>query len=224
NLIAHIEKEWRLTVGRPYPSSYNYVAPVQLKDCTQAVLKIGFPSDPEFQTEIEALKVFDGHGAARLIKADRKKSVILIERDEPGVMLAEANDDSYATRVLASVMKRLWKPVPRDRIFPNVADWAKGVRCYRERFGHSAGPIPLDLIDKADELFEELIDTMRETVLVHGDLHHYNVLSSHRDSWLAIDPKGIVSEPAHEAAAMLRNPVSELYKYSDLRGTLRSRL
>ena len=40
---------------------------------------------------------------------------------------------------------------------------------------------------------------------MHGDLHHFNILSAGREPWLAIDPKGIVAEPEYEAAAYLRN-------------------
>src|SRR6266567_6137524 len=39
-----------------------------------------------------------------------------------------------------------------------------------------------------------------EPVLVHGDLHHDNVLSSARAGWLAIDPKGVAAEPAYETS------------------------
>ncbi len=54
----------------PYsPLSYNYVAPAVRADGTEVVLKLGIPSN-EFRTEIEALRFFDGHGAARLLDSD----------------------------------------------------------------------------------------------------------------------------------------------------------
>jgi len=42
-------------------------------------------------------------------------------------------------------------------------------------------------------------------VLLHGDLHHYNILQ-HQSEWLAIDPKGIIGEREFEIGAFLRNP------------------
>ena len=51
---------------------------------------------------------------------------------------------------------------------------------------------------------------MAEPMLLHGDLHHDNILSAERQPWLAIDPKGIVGEPAYEVGALLRNPWSVL--------------
>ena len=47
-------------------------------------------------------------------------------------------------------------------------------------------------------------------VLLHGDLHHENILSAARQPWLAIDPKGVCGEPAYEVGALLRNPMPRL--------------
>lgn len=48
-------------------------------------------------------------------------------------------------------------------------------------------------------------------MLVHGDLHHFNILSASRRPWVAIDPKGLAAEPAYEVGALLRNPAPERY-------------
>jgi len=48
-----------------------------------------------------------------------------------------------------------------------------------------------------------------EPVLLHGDLHHYNILSSQREPWLAIDPKGVIGEREYEIGALMRNPISK---------------
>ncbi len=42
-------------------------------------------------------------------------------------------------------------------------------------------------------------------MLLHGDLHHENILAAAREPWLAIDPKGIVGELTYEVGALLRN-------------------
>ncbi|MCA9796461.1 MAG: 3'-kinase, partial [Candidatus Eremiobacteraeota bacterium] len=43
--------------------------------------------------------------------------------------------------------------------------------------------------------------------LLHGDLHHDNILHHPGRGWLAIDPKGVVGEPAFDLACALLNPV-----------------
>ena len=66
--------------------------------------------------------------------------------------------------------------------------------------------MPEALVADAEGLFGELIGSMAEPVLLHGDLHHDNILAAQREPWLAIDPKGLVGEPAYEVGALLRNP------------------
>jgi streptomycin 6-kinase len=53
------------------------------------------------------------------------------------------------------------------------------------------------------------------TRLLHGDLHHENLLFDYRRGWLAIDPKGVVGELAYEVGAALRNPCQEPGLYAE---------
>jgi hypothetical protein len=54
---------------------------------------------------------------------------------------------------------------------------------------------------------DELLSSSGKEVLLHGDLHHWNILSSEREGWLAIDPKGLAGEAECETGAFLRNPL-----------------
>ena len=73
-------------------------------------------------------------------------------------------------------------------------------------------------------LFAELLGSQSEPVLLHGDLHHDNILAAERQPWLALDPKGIVGEPAYEVGALLRNPMPGILALPDVRGVLARRL
>ena len=78
------------------------------------------------------------------------------------------------------------------------------------------------LTGRAADQFAELCDSSGEEVVLHGDLHHFNVLRS-GDGWLAIDPKGVVGERAYEPGALLRNPWPGLLDEPDPTGVLRRR-
>jgi streptomycin 6-kinase len=52
--------------------------------------------------------------------------------------------------------------------------------------------------------------------LLHGDLHHDNVLSATRAPFLAIDPKGLAGEPAYEVGPYFYNPQPELKQHPNL--------
>ena len=70
--------------------------------------------------------------------------------------------------------------------------------------------MPTALVERAEALFARLLASQAEPVLLHGDLHHFNVLAAQRQPWLAIDPKGVVGEPAYDTAALLHNPAELL--------------
>lgn len=209
-LIADCSQRWSLTVMPPYePLSYNYVAPAVRADGTDVVLKVGVPN-PELLTEMEALRLCDGRGMVRLLEADREQGILLLERLRPGTPLSDLTDDERATSVAAHVMRQLWRPPPPENPFPSVARWAAGLKRLRDHFGGRSGPFPADLVEAAEALFAELIDSMAEPVLLHGDLHHENILAAERQPWLALDPKGVLGEPAYEVGALLRNPMPQL--------------
>jgi streptomycin 6-kinase len=211
SLIADCERHWRIKVGQPFPGLWvNWVAPADCVDGTPAVLKLSFPGDKEFRTEAEALSLFGGRGAVRLLRLDLERGAMLLERCEPGVPLSSVEDDVEATSIAADVMRRLWRPVPDDHPFPLVSEWARGLARLRRRFGGGTGPLPAPLVEEAEALFDELLASQAEPVLLHGDLHHFNILSARRQPWLAIDPKGVVGEPAYDVGALLHNPVELL--------------
>lgn len=205
SLLREIERRWSLMIQAPYPNlSFNYTAPAVRADSTHAVLKAGFPS-PEFRNEAEALLHYDGRGMAKLLAVDEDRGVMLLERLEPGECLDTIEDEDEATRIAVDVMRKLWRPIATDYPFPTVSDWGLGFARYHERFP-DGGPLPAALVDRAERLFTELADSMEDPVLLHGDCHHFNILSATREPWLVIDPKGVVGEPAYEIGAFLRNP------------------
>jgi streptomycin 6-kinase len=205
DLVAECESRWSLSVMPPFaPLSYNYVAPAVRADGSEAVLKLGVPHR-ELVTEIEALRLFEGRGTARLLEADVDRGAIVLERLRPGAPLSDILDDDQAASVAAALMTRLNRPAPPDHPFPTVVDWAAGLRRLRVRFDGGTGPLPAPLVEKAESLFSELIDTMGPPVVLHGDLHHGNILSAEREPWVAVDPKGVVGEAEYEVGAFLRN-------------------
>ena len=211
-------------MGNPLPTlSYSWVVPALREDGTQAVLKLSFPGDQEFATEAAALTAFGGRGICRLLELDLTPGAMLLERLQPGAPLAAIEDDEEATALAAGVMKNLRRLPPSDHAFPTVSDWAGGFDRMRSRFDGGTGPMPEDLVGKAETLFAELLASEEERLLLHGDLHHENILSAGDESWLAIDPKGVVGEAAYEAAALLHNPVGTL-DMLDPRGLLERRL
>ncbi len=207
-LIEYCARRWALRVEPPFPElSYNYAAPATGTAGEPLVLKLGVPH-PELTSEIAALRHYDGRGAVQLLAADDARGVLLLERLQPGRMLSELEDDDVATAIAAQVMRGLWRPPPEEGVerFRTVEQWASGMQRLREEFDGGCGPFPRRLVEQAETLFAELLPSEATPVLLHGDLHHYNILSAGEDKWLAIDPKGVLGEPAYEVGALMRNP------------------
>lgn len=223
-LVAECEQRWSLTVGAPFePLSYNYVAPAVRTDGADVVLKVGFPN-PELLSEIEALRICAGRGIVRLLDSDHDQGVMLLERLKPGTPLLSIMDDQRVTSIAVQVMQQLWRPAPFEHSFPTVEKWAAGFKRLRQRFNGGTGPLPARLVEEAEQLFEELIGSMDEPMLLHGDLHHDNILAAERQPWLALDPKGLVGEPAYEVGALLRNKLPQNLKTPQASRILRRRI
>ena len=224
--IAGYERRWAIQVASPFANlSYNYVAPAVRSDGAQVILKLGMPH-PELSSEIAALRLYDGRGSARLLEADPEHGALLIERLLPGSMLLDLTDDDEATRIAAQVMRALWRPAPpapEDAVFPTTARWASGLQRLRARYSGGTGPLPEGMVQRAEALFAELLASSGAPILLHGDLHHENILAAERAPWLAIDPKGLIGEAEYEVGALIRNPLPRLLALPDVTATLARR-
>lgn len=203
--LERVRRHWGLRLGETFAYvGYAYVIRAELPDGTPVVLKLA-PPDKEFVSEAAALRHYDGHGVCRLLDADDTVVALLLERLEPGETLATLEDDVAATEIAANVMKRLFRPLPADHAFPTIERWGQAFQRVRERYGDSGGSFPPELFEPASRLYFDLCASQTGPVLLHGDLHHYNILSATREPWLAIDPKGLAGEPAYEIGPYLYN-------------------
>jgi streptomycin 6-kinase len=205
-LVSGIAADWELSVGAPYSLSFHWVAPVTRADGSPAVLKLGVPSG-HLAVEAEALRAYGGHGAVRLLAEDAARGALLLERADPGTPAAVlvSQDDSAATAALIGVGRRLHRPVWPGCGLPELSAERDSFRGHLARFPHD-DPLPRRLVVRAAGLFEELCASAPERHVLHGDLHHDNVLSAQREPWLAIDPHGVVGDRGYDCGAMLYNP------------------
>jgi streptomycin 6-kinase len=204
-LLRECEQRWSLTIQAPFAAlSYNYVAPARAADGSSLVVKAGVPN-PELLSEIEALRAFDGRGAIRLIDADSSQGILLLERANPGTPLMALTDDAEATSIAAKVMRQLWRPAPADGVFPTLERWFRSLTQLRKKYEGKTGPLPGLLVEAAQRSFTDLVAASDFAILLHGDLHHENVVAAERQPWLALDPKGVVGDPVYEVGPWLQN-------------------
>jgi streptomycin 6-kinase len=195
-------RSWRVAVERTLETETSVIA-FGLRGNQAVVLKVVKDRGDEWQSA-EIVRAFHGRGVVQVYESG--DGAMLLERLVPGDPLVSrtvAGHDDDAVDILADVIQRMSAVSPPPGC-PTVRDWAQAFDRYRER---SDREIPAGLVDEASELFARLASSQKATQLLHGDLHHYNVMFDSARGWLAIDPKGVAGEIEYEIGAFLRNPV-----------------
>jgi streptomycin 6-kinase len=196
-LVAGCAEQWSLDLEAPFETTYSLVIPA-----ADAVLKLIAPSDTEARHEGDALALWRGRGAARLLGRDDERGAILVERCVPGTRLWDSGVDEVD--VIAGLIPRLQIDAPDATSIPLLADeadrWAENVPRWYDAAGK---PFERVLLDTALDVYRTVDRSAR--VLVNQDLHGENVLRAQREPWLVIDPKPLVGERELEASAPLRN-------------------
>jgi streptomycin 6-kinase len=201
-LINYCINKWQLNL-LPYKKlSYNFVTPVVFDNGSKAILKLGIPG-VGLLSEIATLKVFNGNGFCKLLDAEQEKGIMLLEYIEPGEPLNTLPDETASAKVIAALIKdmQMANPIP-DYPFQTAEDWYNDLVKLYERF---ANIIPDPLYNNAIAAYQSLKADQQEQRLLHGDLHHENILSAGNDTWKTIDPKGIIAETGCELIPFLMN-------------------
>jgi len=173
------------------------------------------------------LRLFNGEGACRLIDYDEEKGFLLLERLHPGAMLSTMEDDEEATHIAADLMFKIWRPLESDSLlsqelapalqkFIKFSDWFDGLKRLRVMFNGGTGSLSEKLVERVEESVKDFFAENHKPVLMHGDFHHFNILSSER-GWLVIDPKGVIGPAAYEVGPLLINPWGDLLNENNYR-------
>jgi streptomycin 6-kinase len=211
-ITAEIEREWSLVLRPPYKNlSYHFVAPCELQNGSEAVLKIGYPEENSLIfNEAETLKLYAGCGAVELLKLDGNRLVMLIEKLNPGETLKNifAGDEDAAIETAVDILRKIVRKPSKNHSFVFLQDWFAGFEKAKK------SDFPAAPLEKAHRFYKEL--SAAESFLIHGDFHHENVLSAEREKFLVIDPKGIIGQIGYEISVFLNNHVWWLEKNKDL--------
>ena len=224
-IIAKIATEHSLSGLTPVNNmTFNYVASGYQND-KPIILKIGMNSKA-LTKEATCLKAFAKHATAEVIANDH--NMIIMQRAVPGSTLKDyfPDNDIDATKILCESIKELHKAsIPESHNFYHLSELFKTLDQKLD--------IPDEILSKAKHLRDKLLSTTTEEVLLHGDLHHDNILKNGDrpvdrslgvGGWLVIDPKGFIGDPAFEPAAYLCNPIPELLQENQPREIIENRI
>jgi streptomycin 6-kinase len=210
-----------LPAGRaPWAGQCSVVLPVRRQDGGPAALKIGIPHD-ESRAEPDALALWNGAGAVRLLASDRGDSVLLLERLAADDSLQDVPLEE-TTAVWGALVRQLsvapdnraaWAAIPL--LAAQAETWTDTLPADWEAAGR---PFPRWLLEHALEVCQVRGAVGRRSardVLVHSDLHYANILARPAAArtggrYVAIDPKPVIGDAEYAVAPMLWNRIDAL--------------
>lgn len=193
---SHIDR-WRLTLdGDAITTHSSHLLPV-LWNGRPAMLKIA--NDEAERAGGAVMQWWDGTGAAKVYACDA--DAVLLERAAGSrslLAMAMNGEDEAASRIICHTVAKLH--APRNKLLPNLiplSSWfrelAPAARAYGETLAVCSG------------IAEALLADPRDPVVLHGDIHHSNILDFQEHGWLAIDPKGLYGERGFDYANTFAN-------------------
>lgn len=194
---AHLRR-WNLVPdGPPLLTHAARLLPVR-HEGRPAMLKLSVEKDEREGGVLMAW--WAGEGAARVLAWDGE--ALLLERATGGRSLAEMarrGQDDEACRILCAVAARLHapRPGPLPPLIP-LSEWFRELEPAAARQG--------GILARCAGAARDLLAEPREVGVLHGDLHHDNVLDFGARGWLAIDPKRLWGERGFDLANIFTNP------------------
>ncbi|MDN6134949.1 MAG: aminoglycoside phosphotransferase family protein [Brevibacterium sp.] len=223
-MANELTDRWKLSFddvpGAPWAGCESLVIPVLTRENYQGVLRFAAPTSAHTAAHaqaLRALKMWNGHGAVRVIRDDHSFRVTLQERLR--------TKDNLSVLPLADVPP-IWGAlqrsleIPADSDFLRVQDVAAGwLSTFDADAGllsgwSEAGPGDSLLLSFAHNWMRTLAAS-DENWLIHADLHYYNILAGNPDAagistWKAIDPLPLSGPTAYTLAPVLWNRLVEI--------------
>lgn len=212
DLVADLEEEWGIAVGRPYADPTEaYITEATLSDGSPGVLKLVVPRDGMAATrEITALELAKGEGCVRLRRSDAERGALLLER--LGRSLFELGlPISRRHQILCDTVTKVWRPAPECGLPTGAekATWLKEfIATTWEQLNQPCSERAVAYaIECADRRIKAHSD--ERAVLVHGDVHQWNTLEA-ETGFKLIDPDGLLAEAEYDMGIIMREDPEEL--------------
>lgn len=194
--LGRLVEQWALVpAGEPILTHASCLLPAT-RDGQPVMLKTS--AQPDEVRGFALLDWWQGHGAVRVL--ERESDALLMERATGGslVQMSQAGNDTEAIAIICDLLGRLHSgrngPAPPLVL---LSDW------FASLFATDAHE---PFIKRGKTLASELLGDPEPPTVLHGDMHHGNVVQLSTGDWRAIDPQGLLGPRGYDYANIFRNP------------------
>ncbi|WP_416064274.1 aminoglycoside phosphotransferase family protein [Rhizobium sp. ZK1] len=190
-------ERWSLTSnGEPIITHSSRLLPVIWQD-KPAMLKVA--TDSSERDGALLMKWWDGDGAARVYA--QEDDAVLLERatDKCSLLdMALNGEDDEASRIMVQTAARLHAPRPTPLDDSTTLErWFRSLEPAARTYGGTFAD--------SWKIATTLLAAPQQLTILHGDIHHRNILDFGERGWLAIDPKRIYGERGYDFANIFAN-------------------
>lgn len=187
--------------------SYNLVVFAKSPAFGDVALKIGIPHR-DLYTEMESINIYNGRNICKCYTYEKDLGALLLERIIPGDDLNIIKESTQRIKLAANLINSLPIPIKEQNNLPTFYDLMS--RTFKKtRSENIVGAEMLENMKQAENYYGVLVTKNYQEVLLHGDLHHENMLRDQNGVFKAIDPKGLIGFKPLEVGRFIQN---EFYK------------
>ena len=205
--LAELGERWQLSFEEPFDNSLPINVVFRVTRGNQPlILKTGFPH-PEMFAEMAVLVRWQNRpGCVQLIDSDEKVGAVLMERVMPGAsirMLAQSRSEDSVSRQVRHLIEKTPLRMGDGDHFPTYRDWCflAFAECSQNQ---DAGALLVHMA-RVEAMLARVVSRYESGWLLHGDLHHDNILLHDSGDYIAVDPKGVIGPRLFEYGRFVHN-------------------
>ncbi len=194
-------KQWELSEieFKPELSSNSLIFHAVSKQYGKVILKILLPDN--LDKEILTLKSFQGENFCKLYEYSFEDRVYIMERIVPADTLYESAPRNERIKIAGAIFKELHKADLPYCMFPTYTEWFEAGKEGTKNRKDCEELFPY--LDSAERMLAELCRKYSRSLLLHGDLHHENILKNEKGRYTVIDPKGVTGDPVFDLSRFI---------------------
>lgn len=161
------------------------------------------------RSEYQALIDFAGERCCSVYEFNEKEGLLLEERILPGSTLRQERSFQKRMDEFAGLFLSI-HPVGTDRTYNTYLQWIKNAVIFCESDQNANRSVNFPSLFRAGKTMIRLTEALfkkHDSVLLHGDLHHDNILKRSDGVYCMIDPKGVMGPAVFDVGRFLLNEI-----------------